>query len=571
MQRAVSRHALPCALALAALAANSHALARDLDTYAGWDGVGYISSWGVIDTATYGQTITVTGTQRTMTGFTVYLDPQTSASNPLYQAFVYQWDAAANHVVGQALYSSAVATAPSATGFSPVTFDTGTLALTPGQQYVVILTTSTVPAASQPGVSSYSWGAAADNAAYAGGQFYFLNNGADASLLGQNSWSGLAQDLAFKATFLPPVAVSVSNTGATAASEAAVVLDSLIATGATGDMGTVLDAFDTLATDRQFADAAKQTLPLLSANMPHATLDALHGVNRVLQARSEGANKADIVGKQTVWVSPYGSWAEQRNHGGISGYSVDTYGVVLGLERYLARDRFGAALAYSDLDIDSKDTAAKNTADVDAYQLIVYGTHILDESTDVTWQLDYGRGETAGRRLITFGGLDRVAESDYRSEVLHAGVGIGRVLSLGERTTLTPSLKADYSRIHTPGYTESGADALNLAVASNNTAEFVFAFDGKLVHAFSERFLLTANLGFGFDAIDKQTSILAAYQGGGAAFATTGIDRSPWLFDGGLGLVFKVSDRFEISGRYEGEFRSTSCNQTGSLRLALLF
>src|SRR6266850_1431238 len=97
--------------------------------------------------------------------------------------------------VAAALFSSGVFTAPSGAAFSPVTINTGNVVLTPGQQYVLFLTTTN----QQPQAnSSYRYGSVA-NTAYNGGQFVFQNNGANFNQLSTNPWSFIAQDLTFQA------------------------------------------------------------------------------------------------------------------------------------------------------------------------------------------------------------------------------------------------------------------------------------------------------------------------------------------------------------------------------------
>ena len=81
-------------------------------------------------------------------------------------------------------------------GFSPVTINTGNVVLTPGQQYVLFLTTSTITG--QPN-SSYRYGSTA-NTAYSGGQFVFQNNGTNFNQLSTNHLvHHRPRDLAFQA------------------------------------------------------------------------------------------------------------------------------------------------------------------------------------------------------------------------------------------------------------------------------------------------------------------------------------------------------------------------------------
>ena len=117
-----------------------------IDTIPLWDGTQSIQSWGVTNTATYGQTITPTAGQTRLSSFTFQLG-QTSGTAPQYQAFVFQWDATNQRITGSALFSSSVFTAPSGAAFTPVTINTGSVVLTPGQQYVLFLSTSKSAAA----------------------------------------------------------------------------------------------------------------------------------------------------------------------------------------------------------------------------------------------------------------------------------------------------------------------------------------------------------------------------------------------------------------------------------------
>jgi hypothetical protein len=109
------------------------------------------------------------------------------------------------------LYSGSTQTAGPSSGFAPVTGNLGAVALTPGQQYVLFLTTTTT------GVGNGGtgvWGYLGTNIAssgvdgYGGGNFVFNNNSTFASLT--SGWENptfygghAADDLAFTLTFVP--------------------------------------------------------------------------------------------------------------------------------------------------------------------------------------------------------------------------------------------------------------------------------------------------------------------------------------------------------------------------------
>ena len=290
---------------------------------------------------------------------------------------------------------------------------------------------------------------------------------------------------------------AISN-GNSPALGAARVFDRLIAGGnAGGDMGTVITALGQLGSEREVSNAVSQTLPLLTAGASQATSGALHGTNRVVQARQEGqhgrSSGDEFFTDRRVWARPLGSWADQADSNGASGYTARTYGMVVGA--------------------------------------------------------DTGLNESS--RL---------------------GVAVAHTLALGERTSFTPSLRADYAVIRDQGYRETGADALNLNVDSNRAEELIVGVDGKLSQILNERTTLVANIGAGYDFLGKQSSIVAAFAGTpSAAFTTKGIEPSKWLGRGGLGLVNRVNDTLELSARYDIEFREGFTNQTASVKARWMF
>ena len=144
---------------------------------------------------------------------------------------------------------------------------------------------------------------------------------------------------------------------------------------------------------------------------------------------------------------------------------------------------------------------------------------------------------------------------------------------MSEKTRFTAWVRADYATIKEDGYTETGADALNLVVDSRTTDELILALDGRVEHALSDTSTLTADLGIGYDTQAEQASITSSFAGGGAAFVTDGIDPSPVLVRGGLGMVINTSEAMEITARYDIGSRPGSgyTGQTVSVKFQMAF
>ena len=370
---------------------------------------------------------------------------------------------------------------------------------------------------------------------------------------------------------------SVRNTGFTAGEGAARVLDVFVQGGTTDtNFDNIVTALGQLGTEREISNAVAQTLPLMSASMTEANMASLYSINRIVQAR-QSSNKGlssgdDFLGDRHIWFKPFGSWASQDNHNGAAGYDARSFGGILGFDGELSdQNNIGLAFAYSRTDVDSNSSVAAQSADINSYRAIVYGSHSFDDRTELSYQADVGYHDNEGNRTINFGGLNSIANSNYSSWSGHIGAGLSRSYAMGPSTTITPVIRADYSRIHDQAYSETGAGALNLNVNSNSTDELVLLVEGRLSHAITERATLLANLGIGYDALSDKNSITATYTGGGTAFSTQGIDPSATLVRGGLGFVISNSKALELTARYDFEARSRFDNQTASLKIRVPF
>lgn len=167
----------------------------DLDHSGAPDGP--VGPLGNPNTATYGQTFTVPEGPDTLESFSVEVAlPPTL----VFRAAIQAWDDAAMHATGTELYLSAPT---STTGLTTETLTfTPDIAIAPGT-YVLYLTTS------------HDWTPAANSGSlprhgtdpYAGGGFFYLNNGADLAGLTTTGWTAIpAFDMVFTVVFDGPVA-----------------------------------------------------------------------------------------------------------------------------------------------------------------------------------------------------------------------------------------------------------------------------------------------------------------------------------------------------------------------------
>jgi hypothetical protein len=181
-----------------------------IDTTLGWDGSSAVAPFGLPDTATYGQTITVPLTDTSLTSFSFEMNQPAS---DIFKGYVFAWDGL--KASGSSLYTSPVMST-SGSGFQEITFNTGGLSLTPGGTYVLFASASEIPASTGTG----TWGQPNISNPYSGGGFVFMNNGTDSSQWTTVNWVqnllGIGGDLAFKASFSPvpePATLALASLG----------------------------------------------------------------------------------------------------------------------------------------------------------------------------------------------------------------------------------------------------------------------------------------------------------------------------------------------------------------------
>lgn len=358
--------------------------------------------------------------------------------------------------------------------------------------------------------------------------------------------------------------------------DAARVLDTQLNNGVTGDMGNVINAFGQLPDNRAVARAATQTLPLASGHQAiQGTLGAFQNVIQNRIGGNTGLSSGDTLKDKQIWGRVFGSRADQDDRKGASGFSADSWGLGFGADAEIAAgSRVGVAYGYAKTSVNGNTDLAGTAQDsnISSHLFSAYGSKELGQNRSLSWQADLGMSDNDSKRQLNFGGLNRTARADYRTYSAHVGAALRQQFALSETTSLTPALRADYSWLKSQSYNETGADALNLNVASQKTDAFVLGADTYLQHRFSATSRLDTYFGVGYDTINKPGAIVAAYAGApGLSFVTSGIELSPWLVRGGIGYTHTTGNGTEVSVRYDAESRSDYLNQSASVRAKWMF
>jgi len=366
-----------------------------------------------------------------------------------------------------------------------------------------------------------------------------------------------------------PNAVSPDNPSATGVAQA---LQDIYNAGAPAGFQPVFDALAGMSPE-ELNEALLQLTPSLQGAAAQAGINALHSMNKIIQSRVEsvqGLNSGDEATDQFAWARVFGNRGDQDDLGGVPGFESRTHGLALGMDKPISdRIRAGGLVTYARTNLESN--LGNTDIDVDTYEIAGYGSYNIDPRTDINVQLDLGLNKADSARRIGFMGT--TAKADFDSFNYHLSAGIGRLFQLSDATNLTPSVRFDYTHVKTEGYKEHGAGVLNLDNESNTFEEFLLTADAKLSHKLSDDgFKFVANGSVGYDFINEQASASSTFVGGGTTFVTEGLDPSPWIYRGGLGLVKETGTGLEFSARYDAEWRSSEyLTQTASVKVRWAF
>jgi hypothetical protein len=161
--------------------------------------------------ATIGETVTVPAGDESLHSFTIYLNVTDDLH---FRAFVYRWDVPAQEARGTALYESEDLETEG-DGMEPVTIDTGSIPVIPGEQYVLFFSISHDEGVDSENLWEGPMGAT-DGSPYSEGEIVSENNGYSTAQWTTAEWTAEPDsDLAFEASFSPAGPSITSVTPAT--------------------------------------------------------------------------------------------------------------------------------------------------------------------------------------------------------------------------------------------------------------------------------------------------------------------------------------------------------------------
>ena len=374
-------------------------------------------------------------------------------------------------------------------------------------------------------------------------------------------------DLTLSAKSASGMSAAAASAGLTRAEGAARVLDRQLALGSAS---ALTPYFVSATRDTEVASSLAQALPQGNASL-RASQGALEAIALAVHDRMGLANGLlgnDGLGTGSAFWSTPLSYASGRT-GGSSGsvVGVDT--------RLSATSRAGVAFAYANANAAANPSGASQSSQLDLWQFLGYRSYTLAPATELMLYAGAGNNSVEGERRLNIAGTSGTAKGTYDSVIATVGASLGHTLALGEHTRLMPALRLDFNHIRDQGYREQGPDSLApllLKVDARQTDQLIAGLDSSLAHALSANTAVRLNLGVGYDLINDDGAVKAAFAGApGQRFTTAGERASPWLLRSGAGLVTTFTNGAELSLNYDAQSRSDFTDHTASVKFSVPF
>ena len=388
-----------------------------------------------------------------------------------------------------------------------------------------------------------------------------------------------SNDLIVTATRTPTYSNTAPSGGAAGASSA---LTSLSDAGATGDLQTVLQALDGLTGEAQ-GNAIATTIPQVnggtSVTAISATTQTLGTVSTRLAELRSGLDLADRTGVSAgnhakgigVWIQGFSNFADQARRRQIEGFRASTWGAALGGDKTIGEKvTVGGAFSYARTNVNSKGTSNGNGSgsDLASYQGTLYASYDR-ESYYVEGMVNVGFNDADGVRKIVIDTLRRTAKSDYWSQQYTGKVSGGYDFKRGN-VTVTPTASLQYTHLDVDGYTETGANDLNLIVESQDYNVLQTGLGGKVAYNIeTKKGTLVPELSavWLYDFIGDKQQSTSTFNAGGGSFGTDGAEPPQHSAAVGVGLSFRSSANITLAANYDAEIKSNFLAHSGRLKL----
>lgn len=373
--------------------------------------------------------------------------------------------------------------------------------------------------------------------------------------------------------------------GAATPNQAAVgaALDRSVA-GATGDFATIVGTLATATTaqaqsvmsaigGQSYAGVSSANLGagMLFMNAIGRQLDGARGGDPGTATRTALAEACDAVTTEACATpGPWSAWATAlAGFGSIAGNAnagTTTYsggGAAAGLD-YRIDPRFLVGLGIGFVSTSQSTDGLSGRGTTNSYQAALYGSFI-DGGLWIDALVGYGFNDNRMTRLIVIPGLQaRTAYGSAGANQLLGQIEAGYRFGLPlPRATIAPFARLQGATVMQNGFTETGAQSLNLTVAGQATnslrSTLGIELKGEVPTGRESGVGLLLRLGWAHEYADTARPVTASFAGApGSSFTVLGAQPSRNAAVLGFAANTKVSDAASVYLRYDGEIGGNS-------------
>ncbi|MBU6141215.1 MAG: autotransporter domain-containing protein [Proteobacteria bacterium] len=276
--------------------------------------------------------------------------------------------------------------------------------------------------------------------------------------------------------------------------------------------------------------------------------------------------------KNGFWVQPFGGSALQSATSDDIGYKTILSGVALGLDRELSPNlTSGIALSFARSETKSLDSLKKTSANT--YQLNFYNSQnfkkfFLDSLGGIAfsqYQSSRSIPSVAARANSNYSGLSYVAK-----------LRTGMTKKINRQMNFIPEISVGFLHNSVGGYTEKGADSLNLNVKKFNSETLEARIGAGL--SWSEKiseltefkkFITVLKTSYGYNFINRTSDVVSNFSGQNSTFnsQTSPIDPSSLMFGAEINgyhiddIIFSIDYQFERQITYQSHFVALKVRQ----------
>ncbi|CAN7152783.1 autotransporter domain-containing protein [Caballeronia sp. LjRoot29] len=321
----------------------------------------------------------------------------------------------------------------------------------------------------------------------------------------------------------------------------------------------------------QLSAEAYTAFPNAHVEAARLGMDAID--SRLTVARTTGACAAGEAAALSAsgaracsWISVLGSTGRTAGYDTWLGQQTSLAGVISGVD-YRIAPQFTVGAALVALHGNTSTDTLPVHGQFDSYQAALYGSYV----PGAYWlqaTIGYARNDDKMQRSLFFTDAPRTAIGSVDGNQYFASLRNGVDLPIAKLGVLTPFVALEMQSVESPGFTETGADSVNLAVSGNTTTSMRSLLGAqwrKEVDWLGRASSLNGQLAWAHQYGTQTQAANARFEGAAESdFTVHGSGPARDMAQVGVGARVELGRQTHAFLRYDGEFGGGGHSHTGS-------